>query len=168
MKKQNFLLSEIEKGIQAALKKTSLKEMHHGEIEIEEEDCGCNADNTKIIKGQLLSILLSAKSIYHSISNSSDSIEDWIASKISLADENLKSACIHLQEYGNFSMSPNVVLTTSIHENQEETESEYNEALDPTKDDDDLFEKSGMNKPDNSAFGMKMPSKNIKMEQPKK
>ena len=165
MLNQKVLMNEIEKSLQKALYKKKVTETHH--LETESEDCGCDDNDTAIVKGQLLSILMSAKKIFDAVAHSTEPVEDWILSKISLAEENLKSACIHIQEHGNISVTSNVVWEKGMYESKIQNDGNYSEALDADKDDDALFEKE-TKVPDKLSMGVKPPTKNIKMEEKKR
>lgn len=122
---KNFVIREINKSITKALKEMQTIDA----FEIDgEEDCGCEETNTDIVKSQLLSILVSAKNIYDMVSVSSAPTEDWVMSKISRAEENLKSACHYLGSGQTIDIVGKVTL-----------ESVQSDALDANKSDDEFF-----------------------------
>lgn len=123
-----------------------LKEYHEFE-----EDCGCEEGEGQMLKSQLLSISEHAKKLYDMIEED-EQFEDWIQSKITLAEDYVITAYNYLMynedgigdEAGfgeeRYYMQGQVGEITEGSNHKEDGKShDYDDALDPDIDDEELF-----------------------------
>lgn len=118
-------------------------------------DCECGEEGEgRMFKAQLLSIMKNAQKLYHMV-DEEDQMEDWIQSKITIAEDYLRAAYGYLTyfngegegEMGDDWGDDEDEDWDDIEEedwdedlDDEEDEEQYNEALNPNIDDDALFE----------------------------
>jgi hypothetical protein len=61
-------------------------------------DCDCGEGEGRMLKGQLLSLIANAEKLYHMISEE-DQFEDWVQSKITMAEDYINSTYSYLTYY---------------------------------------------------------------------
>lgn len=123
-----------------------------------EGDCDCGEGEGQMLKAQLLSIMNNAQKLFHMI-DEDDQFEDWIQSKITIAEDYLRASYSYLTYYnGGDDVTDEwegeswdeVEMDGDWDEYEEELNGEgmdmsigqppYDEALDPNVDDDAIFE----------------------------
>jgi hypothetical protein len=123
-------------------------------------DCDCGEGEGRMLKGQLLSLMANAEKLYHMISEE-DQFEDWVQAKITMAEDYINSAYSYLTYYNGEGEADESDWDDEFedddsdgewdYEYDEDEESfdddgmdvgvpDYDEALDPDVDDDEIFE----------------------------
>lgn len=126
-------------------------------------DCNCGEGEGRMLKAQLLSIMANAQKLFHMIDDE-DQFEDWIQSKITVAEDYLRASYGYLTYYNGDGESEDSdweenweedeewdeVDEDDWEEDDEDWEEEqghpavipqnYVQALDPNLDDDEIFE----------------------------
>ena len=123
-------------------------------------DCDCGEGEGRMLKGQLLSLIANAEKLYHMISEE-DQFEDWVQAKITMAEDYINSAYSYLTYYNGEGEADESDWDDEFedddsdgewdYEYDEDEESfdddgmdvgvpDYDEALDPDVDDDEIFE----------------------------
>lgn len=119
------------------------------------DGCDCGEGEGEMLKAQLLSIMANAQKLFHMI-DENDQFEDWIQSKITLAEDYLRASYSYLTYYNGGDLEDEEWdgegdWDEIEEEDWEEGESfeddgmdvgepQYDEALDPNLDDDEIFE----------------------------
>jgi hypothetical protein len=122
--------------------------------------CDCGEGEGRMLKGQLLSLIANAEKLYHMISEE-DQFEDWVQAKITMAEDYINSAYSYLTYYNGEGEADESDWDDEFedddsdgewdYEYDEDEESfdddgmdvgvpDYDEALDPDVDDDEIFE----------------------------
>jgi hypothetical protein len=122
--------------------------------------CDCGEGEGRMLKGQLLSLIANADPLYHMISEE-DQFEDWVQAKITMAEDYINSAYSYLTYYNGEGEADESDWDDEFedddsdgewdYEYDEDEESfdddgmdvgvpDYDEALDPDVDDDEIFE----------------------------
>lgn len=135
--------------------------------------CNCGEGEGRMLKGQLLSMIANAEKLYHMISDD-DQFEDWVQSKITIAEDYVNAAYSYLTYYngeGEADESDWDGDEEEWEENEEDWDDVYEDdyeddydgesfeddgmdvgvpnydtALDPDIDDDEIFESRKSNK----------------------
>jgi hypothetical protein len=123
-------------------------------------DCDCGEGEGRMLKGQLLSLIANAEKLYHMISEE-DQFEDWVQAKITMAEDYINSAYSYLTYYNGEGEADESDWDDEFEDDDSDGEwdyeydedeesfdddgmdvgvSDYDEALDPDVDDDEIFE----------------------------
>ncbi len=122
--------------------------------------CDCGEGEGRMLKGQLLSLIANAEKLYHMISEE-DQFEDWVQAKITMAEDYINSAYSYLTYYNGEGEADESDWDDEFEDDDSDGEwdyeydedeesfdddgmdvgvSDYDEALDPDVDDDEIFE----------------------------
>jgi hypothetical protein len=122
--------------------------------------CDCGEGEGRMLKGQLLSLMANAEKLYHMISEE-DQFEDWVQAKITMAEDYINSAYSYLTYYNGEGEADESDWDDEFEDDDSDGEwdyeydedeesfdddgmdvgvSDYDEALDPDVDDDEIFE----------------------------
>jgi len=127
-----------------------------------ENDCNCGEGEGEMLKAQLLSIMNNAQKLYHMI-DEDDQFEDWIQSKITIAEDYLRASYGYLtyfngegeEEFGDDEWDGDEEDWDEVDEEEWEYDEDerayvgqpshpqpnYMDALSPDIDDDEIFER---------------------------
>lgn len=112
------------------------------------DDCGCDEGEGYMLKSQLSSIIHNAQKL-HDMIDEDDQFEDWIQSKITLAEDYITTAFTYLmhsddEEDGEYyEYEPlGEISEGSKSPKKDSPTADYKDALNPEMDDDELFEKN--------------------------
>lgn len=147
-------VSENKKKLANSLVLVAENKLREAYYDLDKEDgCDCEEGEGEMFKAQLLSIITNAQKLYHMVDDE-DQFEDWIQSKITIAEDYLRAAYGYLTYYNGGEDAENDWGEEEDWDdvNEEEMEWEHemedespsvrkyqNESLDPDIDDDSLF-----------------------------
>jgi hypothetical protein len=129
-----------------------------------EGDCDCGEGEGRMLKAQLLSIMNNAQKLFHMI-DEDDQFEDWIQSKITIAEDYLRASYSYMTYYNGEEdvideWESEDLDEIEMDEDWDEYEQEFNgagldmpigqpvidDALNPNIDDDEIFESKNQKK----------------------